>query len=186
MPKKQTKSNVNKNTPNPITPSQTVKNNQGKRRVKPDWHDTYFCMRSWRERPAGNDFLEELGKEFYDWCYNLAFQEKELKPYSFTRWRLQKGIPEQTFDSWRARNKVLDGYIKEGILLLGLIREHGVLTKQLSEKAGMYIMPIYSPEWRAADKYHDERRLKSLDKISTLVGAVIEEVDLDDQNRKAD
>lgn len=186
MPKKQTNKNVNKKSPHPITKPQTEKNNQGKPKKAPNWHDTYFCMRSWRERPAGDDFLEEIGKEFYDWCYNLAFVEKDLKPYSFTRWRLMKGFPEGTFDSWRARNKVLDNYIKEGIMLLGLIREQGLMNKQLSERAVMYTMPVYSKEWRDVDKYHDDRKQKSIDKLSSLIGAVIEEVDLDDKNREVE
>lgn len=175
-----------KTIPNPSTNSQPVKNNEGKPRKKPNWHERYFCLRSWRERPVSDEFLEEIGKEFYDWCYKLAFEEKDLKPYSLTRWRTQMGIPEKTLIDWRRRNEKLEAYIKEGISMLGLIREQGLLTKQFSEKATMYSLPNYLSEWKKSDEYHDERKSKTLSKLSSVVGAIIEEVDLDDKNRETE
>lgn len=181
------KPTINKNTPNPITPPNNLNNKEGSLPKKPSrWQDTYFCMRSWRERPASDDFLEEMGKDFYEWCYNLAFNEKDLKPYSLTRWRLEKGIPEGTLKHWRDRNKKLDRYISEGVSLLGIIREQGVFNKQLSERAVMYTLPHYSSEWRSMDTYHDERKKESLSKLSGFIGAVIEEVDLNDKDREAE
>lgn len=187
MSKKTEKKITNKKTTNPSTAKKRVNNGQGSPSVPvKSWKDEYFCMRSWREWPVKDDFLEELGKEFYEWCYNLAFVERELKPYSLARWRAERGIAANTLDDWRARNRKLDLMIKEGITILGLIREQGVLTKQLSERATMYTLPHYLDEWKKMDEYQDERKKKSLDGISSLIGAVIEEVDLNDKDRKAE
>ena len=48
-------------------------------------------------------------------------------------------------------------YMDEGREMLGIIREEGMMAKELSEKSTMFTMHLYSEDWKQHEKYHDDR-----------------------------
>lgn len=174
---------INKQTDN----NTTVKKKSPKKRPLSTpavhWRDEYFCLRSWSMQKASDDYLEEKGLEFYTWAYNLVFNTKDPKPLSFSYWRAQKGIPYQTMQDWRIRNKKLDKFIKEGLEILGILREQGLLDRSLNERAVMYTLHAYMPQWKEHDAYNDARKAKLVDSTAQLIGTVFEEINLDEKDR---
>ena len=143
-----------------------------------------FCNYGWKENVVTESYIMRLAQEFYKWAYNLAFVEANPRPYSYTYWCSKAGTSRHVVQKWRDRYPKANDLFKAGIEMLGQVRELGMLEKKFPEKPIMYSQWLYSDEWKEIDEYHDKRKEKTIDSITSLIGSVIDNVDLDARERE--
>ena len=145
------KAKRNSKTPN----TSTVKKKRAIKRIS--YKDLYLCTNTWRERPVSKEIILTLARDFWQYCFDHAFKEEKRLPISLARWLIKAGLPRGTFNNWMVKHADFKKIINEAKEMIGIIHLEGLMMKEFSEKTTMFNMHHYSEDWRASEKYQDNR-----------------------------
>jgi len=109
----------------------------------------FMFMNSWNEKKASKTFIELLCGKILEY-----FMDKDK--LCFEEFLIANQIQETTFNRWTKEHPNLADIYSFTKMLIATRREKGMLTKELSEKSGMYKQHQYSEAWKEADAYWSE------------------------------
>lgn len=121
-----------------------------------------------RMKPIDTEYLKQLGDELLQWVTDYDTDDGK-KRVTLTRFLGEKKIIDQTMQLWRKRCTYLEECWQAAKKLIGDRLEYGLVHKNFSERAAMYMLPRYLPHWKELDQYHDERK-KNTDTLSAFLG----------------
>lgn len=126
-------------------------------KTRPRYREKYTDMLGWREKPLPMEAIIDLAKDFWQFAYEHTFNTNKPRPVSLTRWRIKVGLPYSTYKTWYAKYPAFKWIVDEAKEMLGVIREEGMMMRELDVKSTMWTMHNYSQEWRDYNAYHDNR-----------------------------
>lgn len=104
--------------------------------------EDYYNFNSMRLIPVTMETLARLAGNGEAWA---ATNEKA---YSVEQFCAEQGIPERTWDRYRARSPRLQEAHENMIMIIGCRREAGLIERRFESGSTMFMMPLYKSSWK--------------------------------------
>ena len=122
------------------------------------WLEDYPNFFSGKLVPVNEGFLEFLGKELIEYSKKSLVLNLEM-------FFLDKGMEPATASRWAKKYPIFGVYYNAAKMYLGIRREHGALTKELSEKMVLHSIHRYLPEYREDGIFHAQMKQTALSNL---------------------
>jgi len=119
--------------------------------------DTYTDLRTLKQTPVSEAFLERLGKEFVEWALIKENEEvMDKRKICIQDFFAYKGINKASIYRWMEKSPSFKEQYLFGRNLIGLRREKGAFWKEASEKIFLRNAHQYEDDWKDADVFHSK------------------------------